>query len=446
MRRALPGVVAASAFAIATLAIMALTSCGRRETPPPVRTMLIGLDGADWRNALPLIRQGKLPTLAALRRAGASGVMLTNPDYRWSPVLWTSIATGKLPDKHGVIHFMARVPGRSGMIPTPSTERRVGALWNFFSESGRTVGFVGWWVTWPAETVKGFMVSDHFSVSRFALGKDYERTPDASFYAKETYPEDLAARIAPLKVPRESIGRDDVARFANLPPSFVYPDTLQPFDKVSEFAIAHSVDRSHFGAGEMLLREERPELFGIFFEGIDILQHYFWQYMDPDEPWWKPSPEDVATWGESIERYYRFSDGLVSALVDAGGDELCVMIVSDHGFRPSNERLAVKRISGEHRRQAFFVWAGPGVQRGVHAEGVDAVDVAPTILAYHGLPVGDDFDGEPLLELLTADWRAQRPLRTVPTWETGTRERPEIPAQSSSRDLEERIRALGYIE
>jgi predicted AlkP superfamily phosphohydrolase/phosphomutase len=432
--------------ALLLLGVAVIAGCARPAPPPPARTTLIGLDGADWRNMLPLVREGKLPVIAALRRAGASGVMLTNPDYRWSPVLWTSIATGVLPDKHGVLHFMARVPGQKEMIPTPSTERRVRALWNFFSESDRTVGFVGWWVTWPAEPVKGFMVSDHFSATRFSLGKDYQRTLDASFYSKETYPEELAARLAPFKVAREAIGRDDLARFANLPQTFVFPDTLAPFDKVSEFAIAHSVDRSHYGAGEMLLREERPELFGIFFEGIDILQHYFWEYMDPDEPWWRPSPEDVAAWGETIERYYRFSDGLVGGLVDAGGDGCSVMIVSDHGFRPSNERFEAKHISGEHRRAAVFVWAGPGVRRGVRAEGVDAVDVAPTILAYHGLPVADDFDGEPSLDLLTASWRAQRPLRTIPTWETGTRVRAEIPAESSARDLEERIRALGYIE
>ncbi|MFN8179913.1 MAG: alkaline phosphatase family protein [bacterium] len=430
---------------LALAAAAALAGCGR-PAPPPARTTLIGLDGADWRNALPLMREGKLPTLAALRRAGASGVMLTNPDYRWSPVLWTSIATGKLPDKHGVTSFMARVPGQSRMIPTPSTERRVGALWNFFTEKDRTVGFVGWWVTWPAETVKGFMVSDHFSATRFSLGKDYERSPDPSFYEKETYPEDLAARIAPFKVSRDAIGPSDLARFANLPSGFAFPDTLRPFDKISEFAIAHSVDRSHFGAGEMLLREQRPELFGIFFEGIDILQHYFWEYMDPAEPWWKPTDAEVATWGESIERYYRWSDGLVAALVDAGGDGRSVMIVSDHGFRGSNERFDKKHISGEHRRQAAFLWAGPGVRRGVRAEDVDAVDVAPTILAYHGLPVADDFDGEALLPLLTPAWRDERPLKTIPTWETGARARPALPPQSSSRDLEERIRALGYIE
>ena len=435
------------AFA-AGVAALGLAGCAKKppEAAPPARTALIGLDGADWRNLLPLIRQGKMPTLAAIRRAGTSGIMLTNPDYRWSPVLWTSIATGMLPDKHGVTSFMTAVPGQAKPIPTPSTVRKVGALWNFFTEAGRTVGFVGWWVTWPAEKVNGFIVSDHFSVTRFSLGHDYEHTPDDSFFKSQTYPDSLALRLAPLRVPFESIGRGDLASFANLPDSFRWPTELKPFDKVSEFAIAHSVDRSHDGAGEFLLREQEPELFGVFFEGIDIMQHYFWEYMDPGEPLWKPSDADVRTWGEAIERYYRFADGLVAGIVDAGGDGRSVMIVSDHGFRPSDERYGEKHISGEHRRQAIFLWAGPGIERGAPAGNVNAVDVAPTILAYHGLPVAEDFDGEPLVSAMTAEWRRAHPLRTVETLETGERERPELPDESATSGLEERIRALGYIE
>lgn len=450
MRRVARAVRLLAALGATALAI-AVSGCGegngkKAPAPPPPRTALIGLDGADWRNLLPLIREGKMPVLAAVRRAGTTGTMLTNADYRWSPVLWTSIATGKLPDKHGVTSFMAVVPGQARPIPTPSTQRKVGALWNFFTESGRTAGFVGWWVTWPAEKVNGFIVSDHFSVTRFSLGHDYEAAPDESFDRSQTWPDSLAAELAPLRVPYESIGRDDLAPFADLPDSFRWPERLERFDKVAEFAIAHSVDRSHHGAAVRLLHERPPELFGVFYEGIDIMQHYFWEFMDPEEPAWRPSPADVATWGESIERYYRFSDRLVGELIDAGGDGRAVMIVSDHGFRPSDERYADKHISGEHRRQAIFLWAGPGVARGALAPAVNAVDVAPTILAYHGLPVADDFDGEPLLSALDADWRDAHPLRTVPTWETGERERPELPEDSATGDLEERIRALGYIE
>ena len=69
--------------------------------------------------------------------------MLTNADYRWSPVLWTTVVTGKLPNRHGVTGFMAYNPGEGKSIPTPSTYRRCRALWNVFTERERTVGRAG---------------------------------------------------------------------------------------------------------------------------------------------------------------------------------------------------------------------------------------------------------------------------------------------------------------
>ena len=428
-------------------AALAAGCSGPPEAPP--ETTLIGLDGADWRNALPLMRQGKLPVLAALKRSGTSGILLTNPDYRWSPVLWTSIATGKLPDQHGVTSFMTSIEGLDRRIPTPSTERKCRALWNLFSEADRTVGFVGWWVTWPAEPVNGFLVSDHFSVSRFDLGRDYESAAeDERLLQKQTYPEELLAEIRPLRYERTQVNADDLARFARLPREFEWPERFEKFDRVSEFAIAHSVDRTHFAAGSRLLAERDPELFGIFLQGVDILQHFFWEYMDPAGTGTGPSFEDRHVWGESIESYYRFADGLVGELVDAGGHDRAVMIVSDHGFRPSTERWEDKHISGEHRRQAFFLATGPGVRRGAHASGVDAVDVTPTVLAYHGLAVAEDMDGEAARSIFTPEWEAEHPPRTIETYETGPWERAELPdpEASLSEDLEERIRAIGYID
>ncbi|MGQ0722359.1 MAG: alkaline phosphatase family protein [Candidatus Eiseniibacteriota bacterium] len=437
MRRALAGLVAA--------ALAAGPGCSRVEREPAA-TSLIGLDGADWRIALPLIRQGKLPVLAALRQAGAAGTMLTNADYRWSPVLWTSIATGRLPDAHGVTSFMTRVEGFDRLLPTPSTSRKCRALWNIFSERERTVGFVGWWCTWPAEPVHGFLVTDHFSATRFGLGPDFEGEVDERFTESQTWPEELAVEIASLVVDRRSIGREDFALFADLQEGFVFPEQFAKFDKPSEFAIAHAVDRTHFGAARKLLEERRPELFGVFFEGIDILQHYFWEFMDPAGSGTAPSAADVAAFGQAIERYYAWTDGLVGQLVDAGGEGRAILLVSDHGFRPSTERWPDKGISGEHRRQSFFLFAGPGVRRGVPAGDVDAVDVAPTLISYHGLPLAKDLDGEARTALLTDTWLAAHAAEPVATYETGPWERGKLPAASAAADLEERIRALGYIE
>jgi predicted AlkP superfamily phosphohydrolase/phosphomutase len=362
-------------------------------------------------------------------------------------VLWTTIATGKLPHQTGVTNFFARVQGIERPIPTPSMARRCKAIWNIFSEESRTVGFVGWWVTWPAEPVNGFMVSDHFSVSRFDLGDEYERDiEEDAYYIQQTYPEELAREIRSLKYGRERVTRDDFSRFADLPDDWQLPAEFRKFDKVSEFAIAHSVDRTHFGVGQRLLRERDPELFGVFLQGIDVMQHFLWEYMDPAGPGTAPSLEERRMYGQAIERYYRFSDGLVGDLIDAGGPERGVMIVSDHGFRPDTERYEDKGISGEHRRQAFFVWAGPGIRRGVRVSDFDAVDVTPSILAYHCLPAGRDMDGEPALAALTELRRGLCPPRAIETWEVSPRERVELPPESVTRDLEERIRALGYID
>ncbi len=419
----------------------------RGKSAPAAQTTVVAFDGADWRVALPLIRQGKLPVLQALAHGGSSGTMRTNPDFKWSPVLWTTIATGKLPEKHGVTSFMASVPGLPRKIPTPSTARQCRALWNIFTDRGRTSGFVGWWVTWPAEAVNGFMVSDHFSVSRFDLGANFEANVEIPVLEeKQTYPEELLQEIASFKIPRHDVDRDDLARFADLPDDFVFPTTFKKFDRSSEFAIAYSVDGTHFGAGRKLLVEREPELFGIFFQGADILQHFNWEFIDPEGTGTNPTAADRRTWTKAIERYYTHADGLIGSLAEAGGDGRAMLVVSDHGFRPGTERYAQKHISGEHRRQAFFLFAGPGLQRGRIETEADAVDVTPTILAYHGLPAARDMDGTPLAGCFTEEWIAAHPPSTIDTYETSPMTRPELPTESMSEGLEERIRSLGYIE
>ncbi|HET9888613.1 MAG TPA: alkaline phosphatase family protein, partial [bacterium] len=263
---------------------------------------------------------------------------------------------------------------------------------------------------------------------------------------KQTYPEDLLKEIQDLKVARQSVNASDLSHFANLPRDFVFPASLQKFDRASEFAIAYSVDRTHFGAGQKLLAEKKPELFGVFFQGIDVLQHFLWEMMDPEGSGTSPSESDRKMWGTTVERYYNFADGLIGRLIETGGPDRAVLIVSDHGFRPGTERYAAKRISGEHRREALFLFAGPGIRREQHAEEVDAVDITPTLLAYHGLPAAKDMDGEPIVSVFTPEWLAEHPVKFIDTYEKGEWERPEIPDASMSEGLEERIRSIGYIQ
>ena len=64
------------------------------------RVLLIGWDGADWKMINPLLESGKMPNLERFIGRGVMGNVASLTPML-SPILWTSIATGKHADKKG---------------------------------------------------------------------------------------------------------------------------------------------------------------------------------------------------------------------------------------------------------------------------------------------------------------------------------------------------------
>ena len=92
---------------VATTALASWTApwpeaAAAKAAAPPKRWIVIGWDGADWEYVLPLLDAGKLPHLAALMKEGAFGAMRSFKPT-WSPVLWTTVATGVDPGRHGIL-------------------------------------------------------------------------------------------------------------------------------------------------------------------------------------------------------------------------------------------------------------------------------------------------------------------------------------------------------
>ena len=96
--------------------------------PLAKKVLLIGWDAADWKVANPLLDQGLMPTLDDMINHGVMGNLATLRPVL-SPMLWNSIATGKRPDKHGILGFMEPDPQTGGVRPTTSTSRKVKAIW-----------------------------------------------------------------------------------------------------------------------------------------------------------------------------------------------------------------------------------------------------------------------------------------------------------------------------
>ena len=153
--------------------------------PTALRVRLLGLDGLDRAMADQMISRGEMPHLQALLSAGAHATLRPEPE-QVPAIVWTTIATGRGPEAHGIRSTGARrLPGMSVPVPLgaddpfaralgtasdllrlgraqPATSvlRRAKTFWNVASEKGLRVAVVDWWATWPADAVNGAVVTE----------------------------------------------------------------------------------------------------------------------------------------------------------------------------------------------------------------------------------------------------------------------------------------------
>ena len=80
-----------------------------------------------------------------------------------SPMLWTSIATGKRPTKHGIHGFIEPTEDGLAVRPVSNLGRKTKAFWNILNQQGKTCIVIGWWPSHPAEPLpEGVMISNHY--------------------------------------------------------------------------------------------------------------------------------------------------------------------------------------------------------------------------------------------------------------------------------------------
>ncbi len=136
------------------------------------KTLLIGWDAADWKVIHPLLDSGKMPNLQRLIKNGVMGNLASlRPEL--SPMLWTSIATGKRPYKHGILGFTEPGPDGKGMRPVTNLSRKTKTIWNILNQNNYRSLVIGWWPSHPAEPINGVMVSNHYQRATSPYGKTW---------------------------------------------------------------------------------------------------------------------------------------------------------------------------------------------------------------------------------------------------------------------------------
>jgi predicted AlkP superfamily phosphohydrolase/phosphomutase len=115
-----------------------------------MKVLFVLFDGAEWNVINPLLRRGKLPNLAKFMREGSHGSLRSlDGTALASPILWTSMASGKPPYKHGIQDF----------YDTANAVRCV-RLWEVFEHDKLSIGLFGHLLTWPPRPTKGFIIPD----------------------------------------------------------------------------------------------------------------------------------------------------------------------------------------------------------------------------------------------------------------------------------------------
>jgi predicted AlkP superfamily phosphohydrolase/phosphomutase len=403
------------------------------------KVLLIGWDAADWKIINPLLDKGLMPSLESLINKGVIGDIATL-DPVLSPILWTSIATGKTGDKHGILNFVEPMPDKMELRPVTSTSRKCKALWNILSQNNLKSNIVGWWPSNPAEPINGAMVSNLFQKITSENLEDWRLTNGT------IYPERIATKLAEYRVHPTELSAEHILPF--IPNAHLID---QEKDKnltilgknIAECASTHA-------AATWLMENEPWDLTAVYFDTIDHLSHGFIKFHPPQMHGIADDKFDM--YKDVVNGIYRFHDMMLERYIQLAGEDSTIIILSDHGFH--SDHLRPKRLPSEpmapaleHRQYGIFCISGPNILMDERVYGATLLDITPTILTLFGLPIGRDMDGKVLEQIFKEKIKPEY----IESWE-------RVEGNSGSHPLElqqdpvaakeamQQLIDLGYIE
>ena len=403
--------------------------------------IFVGLDGADWELLDDYMARGLMPNLATLVREGCRGT-LTTEHPPLSPLIWTTMMTGVSPLEHQVLDFTRFNPTTGTKEPITSDERRSPAIWNMVNAAGKSTAVFGLWATYPAEPVRGLLVSDRLFTFLFSEG-----TPPPGI----VYPSsrEAWARRA-LSDAEKSV---DYRRMKSYLPWLTENDyetashEPNPYDKPAsalrrilvETEVYERLSMSYLTAG-------LPDLTIVYYQGTDTIGHTFAPYAPPRQP--QVSEADYARFHQVPELYFHEIDTLLGryrTLADHG--HAVLMLASDHGFHWKEDRptslssFAAASAAKWHRSEGIYLIRAPQREATASLQHGGVRQVAATLLALTGSPRGAGMAKPALapardLSSAEVDYRQYFQRRTSTIAPT--------PAGSNDEAIA-KLRALGYI-
>lgn len=266
------------------------------------KVLVIGIDAATFDLIDPWIDAGILPNLQRLIEGGTRSTLYSVPNMNSAPA-WTSFATGKNPGKHGIYYFTQLQEGTYEQQVINGSFRDALAFWQIASQHGKRVGVINVPMTYPSDSVNGFMIS--------GVDTPGKHSPGWTFPANLL--DELSSQLGEYIIECGLPGYAKAGRLA---------DGLDAAHRTIEQRTAFS----------LALMERYPwELFVTVYTTIDALQHYFWkQMLTPSN-----AKSEQARFQDVICQAYIQVDRAVGQLVEQAGPGTTTLLMSDHGAGPT---------------------------------------------------------------------------------------------------------------
>jgi len=296
----------------------------------PSRVTVISIEGVPYDFMKKHIANGELPHFKRLAEKGSFRRM-NSVQPCISSVAWSSFMTGKNPAKHNIFGFVDRKPGTHEVFIPTSVNMTSDTIWEIMSRAGKRVFVMNVPVTYPPRPVNGILVGCFLCTQ----------------LAKIAYPAHVSQELKQMgyKIDADaSIARQNLDRF---------------LDECNDALTRRVEAMFHY------LAKEPWDYFHCHIMETDRMNHFFWEHMEKDEP----------RYARAFFDFYKRVDEVLGEVDHKLGDDVQLIILSDHGF------CTIKK-------EIFLNWylAEAGLLKYKSTPPQSLADIHPESLAYSLIP------------------------------------------------------------
>lgn len=368
--------------------------------PGSLSLLVVGVESLDLSIVERLSAEGRLPNITSLMERGAFVDFDTFGREVDRRISWTSLVTGVTPERQGIGGMKVGIRGDIVPAPLVPKSRTVGTLWTALSDSGVSVGLIGWFGSWPVEQLNGVVVAPYMT---YFLERRHNGPPE-----RQLYPLALSGVVDPLIVTPEVYSRRDLARFVD-------EDCWLGLEALIgkaylDLATAYAGDTSTRDLALAFTSDPGVEAEFVLLPGVELVSQRFWHMAHPEqmdtarltESVLEQVNAQVEALGGVIDLYYETVDEILGELLDLAAEDATVALVSDHGYVGLRYGANGQPLLGAnmHNETGFWVLRGPTVKEGVRVSGLELLDFAPTVAAAAGITLEGEIDGATCREIL----------------------------------------------